>query len=117
LAYEAEETIDYTDKVSYVIENDIPVLIYAGEFDVLDGPRTIEDWLKNIQLVKDDPTFFGQARNVYYIQDDDGNELVGGYYRQVPLLSWLTVPKAGHFVPNNYMLASKFFIADFIKDK
>ena len=47
-AYEPEETNDYTNKVTFIIENNIPVLIYAGEYDVLDGPRTIEDWLKNI---------------------------------------------------------------------
>ena len=47
----------------------------------------------------------------------DGSELVGGYYRQVNLLSWLTVPKSGHFVPTNYLIATQWMLKDFIDQK
>lgn len=40
--------------------------------------------------------------------------LVGGYYQQTSLLSYLTVPKSGHFVPNNYYAASFAFFSDYI---
>mmetsp|Transcript_48937 Transcript_48937/g.36021 ORF Transcript_48937/g.36021 Transcript_48937/m.36021 type:complete len:95 (+) Transcript_48937:1362-1646(+) len=29
-------------------------------------------------------------------------------------LSWITVPKAGHFVPTNYFISTKNFLGDFI---
>mmetsp|Transcript_39693 Transcript_39693/g.38255 ORF Transcript_39693/g.38255 Transcript_39693/m.38255 type:complete len:146 (+) Transcript_39693:658-1095(+) len=48
-AYNTDEYEDYTEKVSYVIENNIPFLIYAGEFDVVCGPPTVEAFLGNIQ--------------------------------------------------------------------
>mmetsp|Transcript_48937 Transcript_48937/g.36020 ORF Transcript_48937/g.36020 Transcript_48937/m.36020 type:complete len:98 (+) Transcript_48937:1002-1295(+) len=59
VAYEPEETEDYTSKVSYIIENGVSVLVYAGEYDILDGPRTIEDWLRNVEQVQANPNFFG----------------------------------------------------------
>ena len=50
------------------------------------------------------------------IKDKDGNEIVGGYYRdsaKVPF-TFLTVPKAGHFVPTTYLVSTMQFLKDYI---
>lgn len=58
------------------------------------------------ELNKKDPEFWNNARKYYYVKDKAGNQLVGGYYRastKTPF-TFLTVPKAGHFVPTTYLL-------------
>ena len=39
-AYEEEKFEDYTNYYSYLLENNIPLLVMAGEFDQQDGPPT-----------------------------------------------------------------------------
>mmetsp|Transcript_22035 Transcript_22035/g.16434 ORF Transcript_22035/g.16434 Transcript_22035/m.16434 type:complete len:184 (+) Transcript_22035:34-585(+) len=46
-----------------------------------------------------------------------GNEYTGGYWQQSGLFTFLTVPKAGHFVPTTYLAATKVFFQDFITNK
>jgi len=88
------------------------VLIYAGEQDILTGPATLEKGVRGITL-PDYDGFWSQARKIYYIWDESIKAYItGGYYRTSGLLSWLTVPKAGHFVPNdtnNYKSSYQFF--------
>mmetsp|Transcript_26515 Transcript_26515/g.19871 ORF Transcript_26515/g.19871 Transcript_26515/m.19871 type:complete len:102 (+) Transcript_26515:568-873(+) len=38
IAYTPEESEDYTEKISNVIDAGVPFLIYAGEFDIVCGP-------------------------------------------------------------------------------
>jgi len=38
----------------------------------------------------------------------------GGYWRTSDYFEYLTVPKAGHFVPNNYYSPSISFLTDYI---
>jgi len=66
IAYDPEEMEDYTAKYSYILSKNLPVLIYAGEFDMKDGPNTQEVWMRNIQLLKENPTFWTQTRKIYY---------------------------------------------------
>lgn len=44
-------------------------------------------------------------------------QTVGGYYREMPLFTFLTVPKAGHFVPNTALEVTKEFLSDYFKDQ
>jgi len=57
------------------------------------------------------------AKDIYYIYDDEGSELIGGYFRQMELFTWWIVPKSGHFVPTGYMIATQFMLRDFIEQK
>lgn len=41
----------------------------------------------------------------------------GGLYRTSEFFDYLTVPKAGHFVPNNYYSPSFAFLSDYISAK
>lgn len=63
-------------------------------------------WMRDIPEVNiKDPDYWLKARKFYYVKDNDGKTIVGGYYRssdKTPF-TYLTVPKAGHFVPQTYL--------------
>lgn len=95
-----------------------PILIYDGEFDARDGAFTQNSWLKGMNFT-DSESFWNQARQIYWIPSPDAPSgyIVGGYYRQTELFNYLTVPKAGHFVPNpqlNYYAAAYAFFNDYL---
>ena len=58
------------------------------------------------------------ARKIYYIDDNQDNSTVGGYYRSDDNLkfTFLTIPKSGHFVPRSQPLISKAFLTDIINN-
>jgi len=70
----------------------------------------------------DSESFWNQARQIYWIPSTDAPSgyIVGGYYRQTELFNYLTVPKAGHFVPNpqlNYYAAAYAFFTDYLANQ
>ena len=118
LAYQEEEMDDYTEIYSDILERGLPVLIYAGEYDIHDGPYGIEAWVKDMDWIKSNPEFYDQSRQIYFFQDEnDGEQKVGGYFRQYNNFALLAVPKSGHFVPNNYFLPTKQFLTDYIESQ
>ena len=83
-----------------------------------DGPVTQIPWMKNIKILKDkDPGFWDRARKIYYVKDENGKQIVGGYIRDSEELpfTFLGVPKAGHYVPNTYKRPTIQFLEDYIK--
>jgi hypothetical protein len=86
-------------------------LIYAGEFDSQDGPATQDAWLRDMTF-EGSEEFWSQSRQVYHLTNP--TTFVGGYWRESTYFSYLTVPKAGHFVPNNNYWASYNFFKDYI---
>ena len=73
IAYDAEEMDDYTYIFSDILARKMNVLIYAGEFDERDGPKTIEPWIRNVNYIKENPNFWTQSRSTYYVKDVDGS--------------------------------------------
>lgn len=59
--------------------------------------------------------FWSQTRQVYYIPSTDtvDETVVGGYYRTAGNLTFLTVPRSGHFVPNNFYALSQQMLVDY----
>lgn len=100
-----------------------PTLIYAGEFDAQDGPKTIYPWLCDLI----DDLCGAKQKEIYWVQNaSDTSEtpqlINGGLYTTVKKdpskedsggLTFLTVPKAGHFVPNNYYSVTQQFLKDY----
>ena len=75
-----------------------------------DGPVTMYDWMKEIKILNEkEPDFWDAARKIYYVKDYDGKQIVGGYYREsgTTTFTFLTVPKAGHFVPLTYKVPTR----------
>ena len=79
-AFKNELMLDYTYYYEKMMSLNIPVLIYAGEFDNRAAPNTMEEFLKGIPSLKTSD-LWNQARQVYYIKDSQGKFVTGGYFR------------------------------------
>jgi hypothetical protein len=118
-AYQYEAMADWSVWYDLVAESkNVSILIYSGEFDMLDGPLTQEPWLKALKtLAGDNQAMWSKPRKIYYVHDDVANQdIVGGYYRtdDTYKFTFLTVPKTGHFVPIAQLLTTKTFLKDII---
>ena len=60
-AFVNDNLIDYSGYIVKLIEAKSPVLIYAGEFDAQDGPKTQEFWLRRLSFAGSDD-FWSQSR-------------------------------------------------------
>lgn len=49
-AFVNDQLLDYSSYVKDLIDAKSPVLIYAGEFDAQDGPKTQEYWLRKLEF-------------------------------------------------------------------
>ena len=118
-AFIMDNLLDYSQYVTYLINSKSPVLIYAGEWDAQDGPKTQEYWLRRLEF-EGSEDFWSQSRQIYWVQNftSPAYQLInGGYWRTSDYFEYLTVPKAGHFVPNNYFSPSYSFLSDYIAHK
>ena len=60
--------LDYSEYVEKLIAAESPVLIYAGEFDSRDGPKTQEFWLRRLNFAGSQD-FWAQSRQIYWVQN------------------------------------------------
>lgn len=109
-AFVMDNLLDYSWYFEELIRQELPLLIYAGEFDAQDGPKTQEYWLRRMSF-EGSEDFWDQSRQTFWVEKANSDDLiVGGYWRESEFFSYLTVPKAGHFVPANYYRPSfQFF--------
>lgn len=119
-AYIKEEQIDFTNYYSELVQSKLPMIVYTGEFDEHDGPMSQTPWMKNIKsLNEQDPNFWVNARQIYQVPDaaNPGSFIIGGYYRSSKIVpfTWLTIPKAGHFVPSTYLDTTKLMLRDYVE--
>ena len=114
-AFVSDNLLDYSSYVVELVKSELPVLIYAGEFDSQDGAKTQEMWLRNTQI-PDSSGLWDSQRLIYWVPDpsDSSSYLNGGLYRTNGIFTLLTVPKAGHFVPANYYQPSYQFFYDYL---
>lgn len=81
---------------------------------------TIHPWLCEIIEDDGDQHWCDGSQNVYWIknatQAEQSGELInGGMFREFGHLTFLSVPKAGHYVPSNYYSVTEQFLADYIE--
>lgn len=67
-AFVMDNLIDYSNYVEKLIAAESPVLIYAGEFDAQDGPKTQEYWLRRLAF-DGSADFWSQSRSIYWVQN------------------------------------------------
>lgn len=118
-AYEFEEMSDWSPWYDLVAQpRNVSILIYAGEYDLLDGPLTHDPWIRLLKSVQsDNGALFDSPRKIYYVQNPVTQQYeVGGYYRSDESIkfTFFTVPKSGHFVPIGEALSSQMFVNDII---
>lgn len=118
-AYDYEEMLDWSSWYDKLLSTSIKFIVYAGEYDQRDGSVSQPAWMKDlINLSHENGSFFKQARQVYYFKNAQNEIEVGGQYRvdQKTQFTFLTVPKAGHFVPNNQFELSLAILKDYLDE-
>ena len=65
-AFVMDNLLDYSSYVEKLIAAKSPVLIYAGEFDAQDGPKTQEYWLRRLAF-DGSADFWSQSRQIYWV--------------------------------------------------
>ena len=114
-----DDFIDYSNYIEKLIAAQSPVLIYAGEFDAQAGPKASELWLRRLNF-DGSAHFWSQSRQIYWVQNSTSTNtdlINGGYWRTSKYFEYLTVPKSGHFVPNNYYSPTFSFLTDYINSQ
>lgn len=108
--------IRYVDQHQKILDNNITLLIFAGNFDGRDGPYGIQEWMKSLKWghMSD---FHSQPVQYYkYLSDDDGSLLIGGNFKRYKNLNFLTVYAAGHMVPATQLALSRRMLSNIIND-
>lgn len=86
-------------------------LIYAGQWDNRDGPSTIEEWL--VSDTKNFKDLYKQDRQIYYVNSTANGVYTGGYYRSTGKFTFMTIPKAGHYVPTDVLEVTQSILSDY----
>lgn len=98
-----------------LLSRGLKILINVGNYDMKDGVRSQLEWIKQIDF-PDREMFDLQPRKVYkYLDQFDGSEKVGGWYRHHENFTAIVVPQAGHMVPAFKPYVSMQFVKNFIE--
>ena len=74
----AKTMMDFSYYYNYLINSGYPLLIMAGEFDMKDGARGMQGWMKETLTSLND-TFWTQERRIYeYVNENKTKN--GGYW-------------------------------------
>ena len=63
-----DNLVNYSEHVEKLIALQSPLLIYAGEFDTQDGPKTQELWLRKLRF-EGSEDFWSQSRQIYWVNN------------------------------------------------
>jgi hypothetical protein len=114
-AYRSDQLKDYSFYYNYLIAKpDFPFIVQVGEFDMQDGYASQVSWMK--ELLDLPETFWSQDRKAYFHYDEDGSQKVGGYFRRTGNFTFMSVPKAGHFIPYGNYDGSKAVLDDYVNN-
>jgi carboxypeptidase C (cathepsin A) len=84
-----------------ILDNfDLPILIYAGQFDLVDGPQGIERALQSMDF-KNKEAWKRAPRELWKIPTPAGDQIIAGYIKQSNNLIFITMRNAGHFAPRD----------------
>lgn len=112
-AYRSDQIVDYSFYYNYLIKKpDFPFMVQVGEFDMQDGYKSQVSWMR--ELLDLPTSFWSQDRKAYFFYNEDGNQRIGGYYRKTGNFTFMSVPKAGHFVPYGNYDGSKAILDDYV---
>jgi carboxypeptidase C (cathepsin A) len=102
----------YIDEHQKILDNDITLLIFVGQFDRKDGPYGVQEWMKKLKW-DGMSAFYASSRNLYfYVSDDDGDIRLGGNYKKYKNLNVFMIYAAGHMVPSTQLATSRSMLSD-----
>jgi carboxypeptidase C (cathepsin A) len=91
--------------IEYILDkSDVPIFIYAGQFDLVDGPQGIERALHTLNH-RNAENFRLASRELWQVEDDKGIHTVG-YIKKFKNLIFLTMRNAGHYTPKDSIYSS-----------
>ena len=112
--YIGDGMIRYIDQHQKILDNNITLLIYVGQFDRKDGPYGVQEWMKKLKWGEMD-NFYASSRNLYYYVSDDNKEVkLGGNFKTHKNLNVLMIYAAGHLVPTTQLALSRNMLSDII---
>lgn len=106
--------IRYIDEHQKILDNNITLLVFVGQFDRKDGPYGVQEWMKKLKWdgISD---FYASSRNLYYYVSDENKEIrLGGNFKQHKNLNVLMIYAAGHLVPSTQLAMSRNMLSDII---
>ena len=68
----------------------VRILINVGQFDMKDGVRQTQEWIKQIEMPG--KAFFDEQARSVYTYAEDGVQKVGGYFRHVDNFTFIVTP-------------------------
>jgi len=109
--------VRYIDEHTKILDHNITLLIFVGQFDRKDGPYGVQEWMKKLKW-RGMKEFHEGSRNLYYyVSDDKGEIRLGGNYKQHRNLHVLMIYAAGHLVPSTQLALSRNMLSDIIFNK
>lgn len=93
----------------------LPIVIYAGQFDLVDGPQGIERSLYSMNY-KNSENFKKSSKQLWKVSTSDGS-VVAGYVKQYENLIFITMRNAGHFAPRDAFYSSLDIIKHLFSDE
>ena len=112
--FNGDKMLVYVDEHQTILDNNITLLIYAGQMDSWVGPYGIQEWMKKLKWNEMD-NFYKSSRNLYYYVSDDSKEIkLGGNFKQHKNLAVLVVYASGHLVPSTQLALSRNMLSDII---
>ena len=112
--YRSSNLVDYSWYYNYLLSENHPLIVMAGEFDMRDGVQGQYKWMKQLLNVSEE--FWETDRRIYFYQDGQNHTKVGGYWSQEGNFTLGAVPKSGHFLPHDNYLASKHIVDDYVNN-
>ncbi|CAI2361512.1 unnamed protein product [Moneuplotes crassus] len=107
----------YTSLYDKLLEQGLPILLFVGNLDRIDGPVGVQEWMNELQW-QYMPDFHSDPGSIYYYKRDGDDKLtVGGNFRQFKNLHYLTIYTAGHLVPSTQLAMSRSMIKDMISSQ
>lgn len=106
--------VSYIDEHEKILDHNLTLLLFSGQFDSRDGPYGTQEWLKQLKW-KGMKQFNASSRNLYFYISDDNKEIrIGGNFKKYKNLSLLVVYAAGHMVPSTQLALSRNMLSDII---
>ncbi|KAJ7562034.1 hypothetical protein O6H91_03G052900 [Diphasiastrum complanatum] len=97
--------------IDELLQHNVPILLYQGQFDIKDGVASSEDWMRTLSW-KGQEAFSSTKRRLWQV----GNVLAG-YWRSYEALTHVVVVGAGHEVPADQGLHSQKMIEEWIQER
>uniref|UniRef100_A0A7S3KD17 Carboxypeptidase n=1 Tax=Euplotes crassus TaxID=5936 RepID=A0A7S3KD17_EUPCR len=112
--FKPDAMIKYIDEHQKILDNNITLLLFVGQFDRKDGPIPVQEWIKKLNWDGMEDYNAG-SRNLYYYQSDDNGEVrLGGNFKQHKNFGVFIMYAAGHMVPATQLALSRSMLSDII---